>query len=123
MFKGRTTYSDILGAEEGISTNILADRLKRLERDGIVVRVSEADGRQGYRLTPKGADLLPLLLDMIAWSAKYDSRTVTDTRLVRRISRDRDVVMSELRRRIPIANVKPGPRTRKVEHATKGRDE
>src|SRR5262245_6657415 len=77
MFKGRTTYTDFLRAEEGIATNILADRLVRLERDGII---SKNDG--GYRLTEKGCDLLPILLEIIAWSAKHDPRTAADPAFV-----------------------------------------
>src|SRR5262245_14521048 len=67
MFKGRTTFSDFARAEEGIATNILSDRLARLEAHGIV----ELEGRD-YRLTPKGIDLVPIMLAIIAWSAKYD---------------------------------------------------
>src|SRR6266568_3319892 len=60
MFKGRATYTELLRAEEGIATNILADRLVRLEEDGIVVkeRYSEYSNTSRYRLTPKGVDLL-----------------------------------------------------------------
>src|SRR3989440_6528835 len=71
MFKGRTTYTDFLRAEEGIATNILADRLLRLEEDGIVIKERVPDGGTRHRLTPKGIDLLPILLEIIGWSAKY----------------------------------------------------
>src|SRR5947207_8600278 len=64
MFKGRTSYTDFLRAEEGIATNVLADRLARLEEDGVIERAAES-GRgsaSAYRLTAKGIDLLPILL-------------------------------------------------------------
>lgn len=69
-----STYSQFLAAGEGISTNVLADRLKRLEAKGILSKEPDPEhaGRSRYRLTPKGRDLLPVLLEMIRWSAKHD---------------------------------------------------
>ena len=58
MFKNRRTYTEFLRAEEGIATNILADRLLRLEQDGIIAKDAAATGG-GYRLTAKGIELLP----------------------------------------------------------------
>src|SRR3954466_963625 len=69
MFKGRRTYTEFLRAEEGIATNVLADRLVLLEGDGIIVRDSTVGSSGGYRLTPKGVDLLPIMLEIIGWSA------------------------------------------------------
>ena len=99
MFKGRTAYTDFLRAEEGIATNVLADRLVRLEGDGVVAKDASSDGRGGsrYRLTSKGIDLLPVMLDIIGWSAKYDPRTAADRSFVRRLRRDRTSLQSELR--------------------------
>ena len=89
MFKGRTTYGDFLRAEEGIATNVLADRLDRLEEDGIVEKRSGSGRRtDGYRLTQKGIDLLPVLLEIIGWSAKYDPKTAADRAFVRRFRKD-----------------------------------
>ena len=100
MFKGRTTYSEFLRAEEGIATNVLADRLLRLEQDGIVS--SERDERTGrslrYRLTPKGVDLLPVLLDIIAWSATYDPHTAAEAEFVERLRSDRSELEADIRR-------------------------
>jgi len=100
MFKGRTTYTEFLRAEESIATNVLADRLVRLEQDGIVT--SERDGRTGrsvrYRLTSKGVDLLPVLLDIIAWSATYDLRTAAEPEFVERLRSDRSGLEADLRR-------------------------
>jgi DNA-binding HxlR family transcriptional regulator len=93
MFKGRTTYGDFARAEEGIATNILADRLARLEANGIV----ELDGRS-YRLTSKGVDLLPILLAIIAWSTKYDPRTAADRAFVRRYRADPRALEAEIRK-------------------------
>ena len=99
MFKDRSSYSDFLRAEEGIATNILADRLVRLERDGIVIKTNDGDGSAGrrYRLTPKGIDLLPILLEIIGWSAKHDPKTAAPRAFVRRLRTDKAAFTAELR--------------------------
>jgi DNA-binding HxlR family transcriptional regulator len=99
MFKGRTSYTDFLRAEEGIATNVLADRLVRLEEDGVIERTA-GSGRgtaSSYRLTSKGIDLLPIMLEIIGWSAKHDSKTAADRKFVRRLGRDRAGLEAELR--------------------------
>src|SRR5438105_9461493 len=77
MFKQKSSYRDFLDGGEGISTNILADRLTRLEDAGILSKevIHTAAARTHYRLTEKGLDLMPMLLEMIAWSAHYDPKT------------------------------------------------
>lgn len=73
MFKGFRTFNDFLTAGEGIASNILSDRLERLESAKILHKQpDEADGRRFvYRLTGKGVDLAPMLLELVLWSAKY----------------------------------------------------
>ena len=99
MFKGRTTYTNFLRAEEGIATNVLADRLVRLEGDGVIEKDASGEGRSAgrYRLTAKGIDLLPVMLDIIDWSARHDPKTAADRGFVRRLRRDRDALQAELR--------------------------
>lgn len=99
MFKGRTSYTDFLRAEEGIATNVLADRLARLEEDGVIEKAA-GSGRGSasvYRLAPKGIDLLPIMLEIIGWSAKYDPKTAADRQFVRRLRRDRAGLEGEVR--------------------------
>ena len=69
MVRGYRTFKDFQGSSEKIATNILADRLKKLEAAGIVSAEAEkADGRRvNYRLTEKGIDLAPVLLDLLIW--------------------------------------------------------
>lgn len=113
MFKGRTSYTDFLRAEEGIATNVLADRLVRLEEDGVIEKVA-GSGRgtaSAYRLTDKGIDLLPIMLDIIGWSAKHDPKTAADRRFVRRLGRDRAGLEAELRAELAARReVAPEPR-------------
>lgn len=70
LFVGKTRYGEFLASPERISTNILADRLEMLTACGIISREA-ADGRPGrprYRLTRKGADLLPVLQALAGWA-------------------------------------------------------
>jgi DNA-binding HxlR family transcriptional regulator len=97
MFKDRTTYTEFLRAEEGIATNILADRLVRLEEDGIVAREERPGRGVSYGLTAKGIDLLPVLTEIIGWSAKHDPRTAADKGFVRRLRTDRTGLLAGLR--------------------------
>src|SRR3989449_5394871 len=71
IFKGRTTYKDFLAGGEGIATNVLADRLRRLEAEGVIGKGRDAaDARRlVYRLTAKGLALAPVLVEMIVWGA------------------------------------------------------
>jgi DNA-binding HxlR family transcriptional regulator len=73
IFAGRHRYSELAGMPERISTNILADRLARLQELGLVSRKEYRanPSRHEYRLTRRGADLLPVLQAFAAWSARH----------------------------------------------------
>ena len=73
IFKYKNTYGDFLEGGENIATNILADRLLLLEYSGIISKHKHPDSKAKilYRLTKKGIDLIPVLVEMIAWSEKY----------------------------------------------------
>ncbi len=77
MFKGRRHYGEFLSAGEGISTNILAERLERLETSGIVTKSPDpTHGKKFvYCLTEKGLDLMPVMFAIMDWSEKYDDQT------------------------------------------------
>lgn len=74
MFKNLHTFNEFLGAGEGIASNILTDRLTKLEAAGIVRKSpDEADARRfRYQLTEKGIDLAPALIEIVLWSARYE---------------------------------------------------
>ncbi|WP_372781740.1 winged helix-turn-helix transcriptional regulator [Phenylobacterium sp.] len=70
LMAGATSFSDLLAAPEKIATNVLADRLARLEASGLVsasARRGVGKVRKTYRLTRAGADLLPVLQALSAW--------------------------------------------------------
>ncbi|HYC46320.1 MAG TPA: helix-turn-helix domain-containing protein [Burkholderiales bacterium] len=100
MFKSRRTYNDFLGGGEGIASNILADRLLKLEGAGIIEkRRDPSDGRRFiYRLSKKGIDLAPILVELIIWSARHET-TEAPRSVVRAMQKDRDAFIANVRKR------------------------
>src|SRR5436190_23852970 len=74
MLSGSRTFKQFLDCYEGIATNILADRLRKLVAYGIVTTEPDpADGRKLiYLLTGKGIDLAPVLTEMVLWAAAHE---------------------------------------------------
>jgi len=77
VFSGKKTFSDFLNSEEAISTNVLASRLMHLEQKGILNRKTDENDkrREIYKLTERGIDLVPILIEMLRWSVYHDSET------------------------------------------------
>jgi DNA-binding HxlR family transcriptional regulator len=100
MVRGLRTFKEFQESDEGISTNILADRLRKLEAAGIIgAEADERDGRRvNYRLTEKGIDLAPVLLEMLIWGARHEE-TGAPCALVEEMAKNREAVLAEARRR------------------------
>lgn len=73
MFAKECTYGDFLKSEEGIATNILASRLQVLEEHKIIEKLEHPDSKAKvlYKLTRKGIDLLPIMIEINLWADKY----------------------------------------------------
>jgi DNA-binding HxlR family transcriptional regulator len=73
LLLGKHTYSELQASPEGIPSNILADRLKKLQREDIVCKTlyQERPRRYVYHLTDKGNDLMPVLRSMVQWANKH----------------------------------------------------
>ena len=73
LMRGKHRFAEFVESKEGIPTNTLADRLKRLERAGIIeaVRYSEHPPRVDYQLTAKGEDLRPIIKAMVDWGIRH----------------------------------------------------
>jgi len=73
LFLGKRRFGELLGSPEGIPTNILTDRLRRLEEGGLVEKVPYQlrPPRYEYQLTAKGMDLLPVLRTLGEWSLRH----------------------------------------------------
>lgn len=102
VFAGKKTYGEFLKSEEGFATNILASRLAFLEAQGILSKTPNPDDRRKdfYSLTEKGLDLIPILLSVVAWSAKHDSKSYARRRkeFVTRLGRNAHKVSDEVKK-------------------------
>jgi len=100
MVRGYGTFKEFQNSGEGIATNILSDRLGRLERAGIVkAEVDQDDARRvNYRLTEKGVDLAPVMLELLIWGARHE-QTGAPCEVIEYLARNREQVLAETRRR------------------------
>lgn len=99
LLKGKSTYREFQAAEEGIATNILADRLEKLTRYGLVT--ARRDGRDSrlirYEPTEACCALLPVLVEMAYWGGKHDRKTAAPKDFIRGYECDRDGLLASLR--------------------------
>lgn len=99
MLRDKKTYSEFLEADEGIATNILVDRLKHLESEGIIEKSRDPDNRRSfiYTLTKKGRDLAPIMLEIIIWSGTHDNRPFAMRAVLKKIEDGRQDFEASLR--------------------------
>jgi DNA-binding HxlR family transcriptional regulator len=99
MLRGARTYKEFLECYEGIATNILADRLRKLVAHGIITTEPDpSDGRKLlYLLTPKGIDLAPVLTEMVLWAAAHED--TGNQPLIRQIRADKQKFLAGMRQR------------------------
>ena len=73
MLRGNATYNQLLDSPEQIPTNILAERLKRLEKAGIITKApyQRRPVRYSYSLTKRGRDLGEILLALVRWGKRH----------------------------------------------------
>ena len=107
MLKQMTTFKQFQDSGEGIATNVLTDRLKRLTDAGLITSSrSPDDGRVvTYSPTDKGLDLLPTMIEIILWASKHEE-TAAPPKVIHRILRDRDGFIREVRERFQKPKVK-----------------
>jgi DNA-binding HxlR family transcriptional regulator len=100
MVRGFRTFKEFQSSGEGIATNILSDRLQKLMTAGIIIaEAEEADGRKvNYRLTEKGIDLAPVLLELLIWGARHEE-TGAPCGVIAEMAKNREALLSEVRRR------------------------
>ena len=101
MLREKVSYSEFLESEEKIATNVLANRLSLLEEEKILIKeVSEKNkSKFVYSLSQKGADLLPILIEILAWGLKYSPK-YPKKELGERIKKDKTAVLKELTREL-----------------------
>jgi DNA-binding HxlR family transcriptional regulator len=100
MFKGLQSFREFQDAGEGIASNILSDRLARLEACGIVTKRPDPDDarRVLYRLTEKGIDLAPVLVEMVLWAARHED-TDAPAKTIREMRVRREQFLADVRKR------------------------
>ncbi|MFN7961875.1 MAG: helix-turn-helix domain-containing protein [Thermoanaerobaculia bacterium] len=100
MFKGLRTFQEFANSGEGIASNVLAERLARLEAGGIVSRERDAEDRRRvlYRLTEKGIDLAPVMVEIVLWAARHE-RTGAPEATVAAMRHHREGFLAEIRQR------------------------
>lgn len=100
MVRSYRTFKEFRQSGEGIATNILASRLSRLEEAGILSQErDEADARRMiYRLTEKGIDLAPVMLELLVWGARHEN-TGAPCSVIDHMASHREQVLAEVRRR------------------------
>ena len=99
MLRGFRSYKQFLESYEGIATNILADRLRKLQSYGIIAAEQDpSDGRKLiYVLTAKGIDLAPVLTEMVLWAAAHEK--TENQALVRLMKKDKAQFLTGIRQR------------------------
>lgn len=100
MVRGYRTFREFQDAGEGIATNVLASRLRKLSESQIITaEPAPEDGRSvHYRLTPKGIALAPVMLELLVWAARHE-QTAAPCAFIDQMERNREAVLAETYRR------------------------
>lgn len=95
VYFGKQTYGEFLESDEGIATNILADRLTQLDANGILTKQRHPKDKRKeiYRLTEKGLDLIPIVFEIAMWGAKYDPQTGAPQDWLELVKGDREKII------------------------------
>ena len=101
MLRSRNRYRELLECDEGIATNVLAERLKRLQHRNLITRKRDpADARQYiYLPTELAIDLVPMLVEMTAWGIRTSNNEAASG-FLKRFETEREDLISELQQKI-----------------------
>lgn len=99
MLSGKRHYRQLRSSKEGIASNILASRLRKMEADGLVIRKQDPEDKRQffYEVTEKALDLVPVLLEISRWSAIYDEDTAAPPELMRRYEEEPQQLIADLK--------------------------
>ena len=97
MFSKQCTYGDFLKSEEKIATNILASRLQMLETNGIITKQDHPQSKAKvlYKLTQKGIDLLPVMIEINLWADKYFTLPAERKEMIAEVKKDKEAFIKE----------------------------
>ncbi len=99
MFKEKRHYNEFLESDEKVSTSVLGDRLRMLEKLGIISKGKDdvKKSRIKYSLTKKGLDMLPILIEMIIWGGHYDDKSEAGKVFLTQATKNREFLISQTR--------------------------
>lgn len=102
LLEGKVFYKEFLSAKEGIATNILSDRLKKLEREGIIEShvYEKRKTMKRYSLTRKGKDVIPIVVEMMVWSSKYHSELAVTETFLKKAKENREGLIESIEARL-----------------------
>ena len=97
MFSKQCTYGDFLKSGEKIATNILASRLQMLEMNGVITKQDhpERKAKVLYKLTQKGIDLLPIMIEINLWADKYFTLPAERKEILAEVKKDKEAFIKE----------------------------
>ncbi|MCX6216320.1 helix-turn-helix domain-containing protein [Spirosoma sp.] len=99
VFAGKSTYGQFLQSAEKMATNVLADRLAVLESQGILTKAVASDKKSKftYRLTEKGVETVPIIIELILWGTKHGP-AVVDPGLLEELQLGKDAAVEKYQR-------------------------
>lgn len=106
MFSKQCTYGDFLKSDEKIATNILASRLQTLEENGIITKSDHPDSKAKvlYKLSQKGIELLPVMIEINLWAEKYFTIPVERKAMLKEVKKNKEafikIAMKELQKAV-----------------------
>lgn len=99
MFNQKKTYGEFLNSEEKIATNILADRLMLLESGGIISKEEHPESKAKilYKLTSKGIDLIPVIVEIILWSERHHEVHPFASKFAKMVKKDKQGMLKQIK--------------------------
>jgi DNA-binding HxlR family transcriptional regulator len=106
MFAKECTYGDFLKSDEGIATNILASRLQALEENKLIEKLDHPDSKAKvlYRLTKKGIDLLPVMIEINLWAEKYFPIPADRKAMLKEVKKDKTAFIKSMTKELQRQN-------------------
>jgi DNA-binding HxlR family transcriptional regulator len=97
LYAQQCTYGDFLKSEEKIATNILASRLLMLEENKLIIKLEhpESKAKVLYKLTKKGIDLLPILIEISLWAEKYSDIPDDKKLMLKEVKKDKEAFINK----------------------------
>ena len=97
IFKGLSTFKDFQQSREGVASNILTSRLRKLAEEGLIKAERSGTDRRvvHYSPTRKGLDLTPVMIAMMTWTEKYEAH-IAPRKTKQRMNHDSDAMIAEI---------------------------